>query len=157
MQTKLQVQLNLDELQLDRNQLTELDTLAFQYFGYLNATSLDGNPLSIIGDGAFRPAKIRELSLRDCRLTHISPAALAGLETSLQKLDLGGNNLTSVPENLLRTFDMMRVLNLRDNSLEKSLDLQQDRDTGRLLLTALTELDLSGPTNAAMDFQLLKK
>lgn len=152
---KLQVQLNLDTLRLDHNLLTELDTLAFQYFGFLNVTYLDGNPLSVIGDGAFRPAKIRELSIRDCRLTHLTPAALAGLETSLQKLDLSGNNLTALPDNILRTFDYLRALKLEDNNFVKSFELPEEQITG--LMYSLTEVELGGRSNAPTDFQHLKR
>lgn len=45
---KVQVMLSLDTLRLDDNQITELETLSFQYFGLLNKTYLDGNPLSVI-------------------------------------------------------------------------------------------------------------
>lgn len=154
-QARLQVQLNLDTLRLDRNQLTELDTLAFQHFGFLNITVLDGNPLMMIGDEAFRPAKIRELSLRDCRLTQLSPAALAGLEASLQKLDLTGNNLTALPDNLLRAYDFLRTLSLRDNALAEPLKSPEDQVPG--VFYSLTELDLAGRYNAPTDFQHLKK
>lgn len=46
--TKVQVQLSLDTLRLDYNQISELETLSFQYFGVVNKTFLDGNPLSNI-------------------------------------------------------------------------------------------------------------
>lgn len=45
---RLSVQLSLDELRLDYNQITELPTQSFQYFGSLNKTFLDGNHLDVI-------------------------------------------------------------------------------------------------------------
>lgn len=152
---KLQVQLNLDILRLDHNVLSELDTLAFQHFGFLNVTSLDGNPLAFIGDGAFRPAKIRELSIRDCKLTHLAPAALAGLETSLQVLDISGNNLTALPDNLLRTFDFLRALKLEHNNLKDSFELPEEHMSR--LMYSLTEVELGGRQNAPTNFQHLKR
>lgn len=45
---KLSVHLSLDELRLDYNQITELPTQSFIYFGILNRTFLDGNWLEHI-------------------------------------------------------------------------------------------------------------
>lgn len=66
-------------------------------------------------EDAFRNAKIKTLSLRDCSLTDLSPAAFAGLENSLQSLDLSENNLTIVSKFMLNKLDLLRFLNLKEN------------------------------------------
>lgn len=45
---KIHVQLSLDTLRIDHNQITNLERLSFQYFGILNKTYIDENPLSLI-------------------------------------------------------------------------------------------------------------
>lgn len=42
---KYDITLTLDELRLDYNQIQELESLSFQYFGMINKTWLDGNPI----------------------------------------------------------------------------------------------------------------
>lgn len=74
------------------------------------------NDLSLQGD-AFRDAKIRELSLRDCGLSELSARAFSGLEASLQFLDLSSNNLTELPQQLFHEFDFLRTLSMKDNSI----------------------------------------
>lgn len=43
--TRLSVHLSINEIRLDYNQITDLPTQSFQYFGILNKTYFDGNPL----------------------------------------------------------------------------------------------------------------
>nr|CAD7195691.1 unnamed protein product [Timema douglasi] len=109
------VQLSLDTLRLDYNQIQYLPPGSFQHFDILNRTFLDGNPLFMVEADAFRDARIRELSLRDCGVTALSPGAFSGLEPSLQLLDLAGNNLTVLPNHLFHDFDFLRTLYLAEN------------------------------------------
>nr|CAD7567857.1 unnamed protein product [Timema californicum] len=109
------VQLSLDTLRLNYNQIQYLPPGSFQHFDILNRTFLDGNPLFMVEADAFRDARIRELSLRDCGVTALSPGAFSGLEPSLQLLDLAGNNLTVLPNHLFHDFDFLRTLYLAEN------------------------------------------
>ena len=102
------VKLTLDTLHLEHNMIEFIPTAAFQNFDIVNVTYLDGNPLTILGDEAFRPARIRELYIRYCNLHHVSPLTFEGLGSSLQILDLSGNNISSLPENVFHNFDMFR-------------------------------------------------
>nr|CAD7393869.1 unnamed protein product [Timema cristinae] len=84
----------------------------------LNTTSALANYATEAGNDladAFRDARIRELSLRDCGVTALSPGAFSGLEPSLQLLDLAGNNLTVLPNHLFHDFDFLRTLYLAEN------------------------------------------
>lgn len=107
-QQPLSVRLTLDVLHLEYNLIEALPTASFQYFDIVNMTFLDGNPLKILGDEAFRPCRMRELYIRFCDLHTVSPLAFDSLGTSLQILDLSGNNITSLRENIFSKFDVFR-------------------------------------------------
>ncbi|XP_050075895.1 chaoptin [Anopheles maculipalpis] len=109
--------LTLDTLNLSYNEMETLPAASFTQFDTANVTLLDGNPLTLVEDNAFRSAKIRELYVRHCDLDHIQPEAFSGLENYLQVLDLSGNNLTVVADNLFSGFDNLRYLNVKDNLL----------------------------------------
>lgn len=108
--SKNNVKLTLDKLHLEYNMIEMLPKSSFQNFDILNNTYLDGNPLEILEDEAFRQAKIRELYIRHCKLYMVSPLAFEGLGGTLQKLDLSGNNITSLPENIFNKFDTLRLV-----------------------------------------------
>ena len=112
-----QGRISLDSLVLDNNMIGNLPPFAFQNFNVINSTSLNGNIIKEIDEDAFKDAKIRELSIRDCFLTSIDQKAFRGLETSLQRLDLSFNNLNTLPEHLLDKFDYLKTLILGDNPL----------------------------------------
>lgn len=96
--------LTLDILHLEFNQIEEIPTASFSHFDVVNVTYLDGNPLRILGERAFESARIRELYIRHCGLSFISPASFDGLGKSLQILDISGNNVTALPKEFLRGF-----------------------------------------------------
>lgn len=102
------VRLNLNVLHLEYNQITSIAPESFLYFDVLNTTFLDGNPITVISEGAFRNARIRELYIRNCKLHYISPEAFVSLESSLQVLDMSGNNITSLPEKVFSSFDGLK-------------------------------------------------
>lgn len=102
------VKLTLDVLHLEYNLIEILSTESFQYFDIVNVTFLDGNPLRELRNEAFRPSRMRELYIRFCELHTVSPLAFEGLGTTLQILDLTGNNITTLPEHLFKNFDVFR-------------------------------------------------
>lgn len=64
--------------------------------------------LFTLQDDAFKPARIREIYMRYCGLTNISPVAFDSLVNSLQILDLSGNNLTKLHHKLFNNFDVLK-------------------------------------------------
>lgn len=100
--------LTLDILHLEFNQIEEIPTASFSHFEVVNVTYLDGNPLRVLGERAFESARIRELYIRHCGLSIISPATFDGLGKSLQILDISGNNLTDLPKEFLIGFTEFR-------------------------------------------------
>lgn len=96
--------LTLDTLHLEFNRIEEIPTASFSFFDVVNITYLDGNPLKELGEGAFESARIRELYMRYCGLSVISPASFDGLGKTLQVLDISGNNLTALSKEFLKGF-----------------------------------------------------
>lgn len=66
---KIHVQLSLDTLRLDHNYITQLETLSFQYFGILNKTFLDNNPLEML-EVSYIERLISLFTIYCCRMTH---------------------------------------------------------------------------------------
>lgn len=93
------------------------------------------------------------MSLHNCHLAQISPAAFGGLEGYLQILDLSGNNLTALPHNLFSNFDNLRSLSLRENSIK---GLKPDEAFNGFQYS-LYQLDLGGNLNAPVILQDLRK
>ena len=112
-----QGRISIDTLILDNNMIGNLPPFAFQNFDLINKTSLNGNLIREIAEDAFKDAKIRDLSLSDCFLSEIEAKAFRGMESSLQRLDLSYNNLSTLPENLLDKFDFLKTLILAENGL----------------------------------------
>ncbi|KAI9550756.1 hypothetical protein GHT06_013401 [Daphnia sinensis] len=117
-----QGRISIDTLILDNNMIGNLPPFAFQNFNLINKTSLNGNAIREIAEDAFKDAKIRDLSLSECSVTVLESKSFRGLESSLQRLDLSYNNLSTLPENLLDKFDFLKALILNDNSLAFKAD-----------------------------------
>lgn len=100
--------LTLDILHLEFNRIEEIPTASFSNFEVVNVTYLDGNPLKVLGDRAFESARIRELYIRHCGLSFISPASFEGMGNALQVLDISGNNLTAMSKEFLKGFTEFR-------------------------------------------------
>lgn len=110
LEPKAVVKLTLDSLHLEYNLIENIQPGSFQRFDIINQTFLDGNPITILGDEAFRPAKIKELYIRHCSLHYVSPLAFEGLGNSLQILDLSANNITTLPDSVFDNFDVFRFV-----------------------------------------------
>lgn len=96
--------LTLDILHLEFNRIEEIQSASFSHFDVVNVTYLDGNPLKVLGERAFESARIRELYIRHCGLSTISPTSFDGLGKTLQILDISGNNLTALTKDFLQGF-----------------------------------------------------
>lgn len=77
----------------------------------------------------------------------------SGLEGSLEILDLSGNKITTLQQNLFHRFEILRNLNLNENAIK---DLNAIEAFNGLQYT-LFKLDLSGTTNAPIAVQDLKR
>ncbi|XP_037921990.1 chaoptin isoform X3 [Hermetia illucens] len=151
--TRSNVKLNLDNLHIEYNHIQELPPNSFSNLEVVNRTFFDGNPIKTLMQDAFKPAKIREIYMRYCGLTNVSPVAFDSLANTLQILDLSGNNLTTLPNKLFNKFDFLRVLSLRDNQIK----IESPMETFNAVQYNLLKLDLSGDKNAATNLQELRK
>lgn len=150
----MSIKLALDQIHLEHNEINVIQPGAFQYFLTVNRTFLDFNPIHIISDNAFQSARIRELYIRHCRLDFIEPSAFAGLESSLQVLDISGNNITTLSDKLFNSFDFLGHINVKDNKISSIFpqgvgfaSFQSD----------LFQLDLSGDRNGPTNLQDIKR
>lgn len=150
--TKSSAKLNLDSLHLEYNHIDILRPNSFQNYDIVNRTFFDGNPIHTLKEDAFKPAKIREIYMRYCGLTHISPVAFDSLVNSLQILDLSGNNLTELPNKLFNNFDVLRVISMRDNKVK----LTAPAEMFNAIQYTLLKLDLSGDMNDPTNLQALR-
>ncbi|XP_018322079.2 chaoptin [Agrilus planipennis] len=151
--TKYSYKFSLDTFRLDFNQIEELETDSFQFFGVLNRTFLDGNPIKFVEQNAFRPAKIKELYMRGCEINEISPLAFDGLENSLHVLDLSGNNITALHHEIFHRFDVLRTVSLKDNLITDFNPVE----TFNGFQYTLYKLDISGTKNALISIQDLRR
>lgn len=150
----MNIKLALEQLHLEHNEINVIQPAAFQYFLTVNRTFLDFNPIHIVSDNAFQPARIRELYIRHCRLDFIEPSAFAGLESSLQVLDISGNNITTLPEKLFTSFDFLGHVNVKDNKISSIFP-----KTGAHVAfqSDLYQLDVSGDRNGPTNLQDVKR
>ncbi|XP_045767708.1 chaoptin isoform X4 [Maniola jurtina] len=157
------VKLSLDLLKLDENNIRVILPGSFKHFNVLNTTTLDGNPIYSIREDAFRNAKIKTLSLRDCGISDLSPASFAGLENSLQYLDLSENNLTMISKFMLNKLDSLRFLNLRENKVDTNLlatnspPEQYQSPAVNHFQYKLFFLDISGSSSLEMSLQDVRR
>ncbi|KYN18187.1 Chaoptin [Trachymyrmex cornetzi] len=146
------IQMSLDVLQLDYNQIKTLASGDFQHFYKVNRTYLRGNPLMTIEEGTFKDSRIRELYLSDCDLLEINSANLAGLESSLELLDVSGNNITMLPNRLFQEFDLLHTLIFRENRINTFSPTEVFSG-----FQYLYNLDLSGKQNGMISLQDLRQ
>ncbi|XP_030621933.1 leucine-rich repeat transmembrane protein FLRT1 [Chanos chanos] len=130
---------SLEELRLDDNRISTIPTHAFRGLSSLRRLFLDGNLLAnqrIADDTFSRLSNLTELSLvrnslqapplnlpslhllrlylQDNAMAHMPRGSLDGMHR-LQKLDLSGNNLTTLPKGLFRDLDSLSQLLVRGN------------------------------------------
>jgi Leucine-rich repeat (LRR) protein len=148
------IKLTLEQLHLEYNQIHVIQPASFQNFLLINQTFLDFNPIHIISDDAFQSARINELYIRHCRLDFIEPSAFSGLESSLKVLDLSGNNITTLPEKLFNSFDLLHTLNVKDNKIH-SIYPNGNVFTG--FQYSLLKFDITGDRNGPTNLQELKR
>ena len=150
----LNVKLALEQLHLEYNEISSIGPASFQHFLTVNKTFLDFNPIHIISDNAFQSARIRELYIRHCFLDYLEPEAFAGLESSLQVLDVSGNNITSLPEKIFSSFDFLGHINIKDNKIPSIFPVHIGYASFQ---NYLYQLDVSGDRNGMARIEDLRR
>ncbi|XP_049699581.2 protein artichoke [Helicoverpa armigera] len=101
--------------------------------------SLAGAALGALGEAALDARALRTLVLVGAQLSHLEPAALASMVSTLASLDLGFNEFTEVPLHSLRDLKVLNWLNLQNNYIS---DLGPHLNWG-FLADSLSSLSLS--------------
>ncbi|XP_055324765.1 chaoptin [Sitodiplosis mosellana] len=144
--------LTLDVLHLEFNRIEEIPTASFAHFDVVNVTYLDGNPLNALGERAFESARIRELYIRHCGLSFVSPASFDGLDRTLQILDISGNNLTALPMEFLKGFTEFKALNIKDNKFGSNKEMQLS-EVFSAIWPYIEKFDMSGKHNGGTNLK----
>lgn len=108
----------LRTLQLNHNRIhmTEPGANALARITRLRTLNLSDNPLGAINPIFHQPSRLNDLCLRNCQLYSV-PSGLVWCGF-LERADLRGNQISNVPEEILRApYGMRRTLMLEDNAL----------------------------------------
>eukprot|EP00039_Didymoeca_costata_P007975 m.106183 g.106183 ORF g.106183 m.106183 type:complete len:943 (+) comp13898_c0_seq4:47-2875(+) len=112
---------SLEDMDLYGNQLTFIEKDTFQGLTALRDLYLDNNDVKEIEDGAFDHLQsLEDLHLTNNKLTSI-PSIFCN-RTSLKKLFLGGNVLTSLPLESMSTLHCVTLLYLMKNEIVSIAD-----------------------------------
>ena len=115
----------LEILDLAENELSTLPALFFCCNLSIRSLKLEGNRLQRLHSGDFRGLSyLEELNLQQNQLAHLDGAVFDdyehhNLKRSLLKLNLGGNQLATLPNDLFNGFRALRNLQLQSNLLAR--------------------------------------
>ncbi|XP_034242968.1 chaoptin-like [Thrips palmi] len=109
----------LDRLDLADNNIQTLPSRCFNGTLSVRDLRLDSNSLRALPANALEGFGTARLSLASNRLEYLHPAALQGLEHSLEHLDLDGNALRVFPAEALANLTRLRSLLLANNRLSE--------------------------------------
>ncbi|XP_019623574.1 PREDICTED: chondroadherin-like [Branchiostoma belcheri] len=138
---------NLTELWLDSNRITALRSDMFTGLGNLQYLYLFHNSISDIQDGTFNSTpQLTRLYLSNNRLTKLRANMFTGLG-NLQTLDLYDNDITVIPDHTFNPTPQLKFLNLSNNHIQSI--------ASNLLanLLNLTEVSLSDNSITAFPFE----
>ncbi|XP_067872899.1 leucine-rich repeat-containing protein 38-like [Heterodontus francisci] len=103
---------------MSNNQIQEIPTDFFMYYGDLVYLDLSNNSLSSIAKGTFSSTKLIYLDLRYNNFSQLSPGAFSSAERLIM-LRLGNNpKLEQVDKAAFHSLNRLQVLELNDNALE---------------------------------------
>ncbi|XP_043803988.1 slit homolog 2 protein isoform X3 [Apis laboriosa] len=109
----------LTQLDLSQNALASTPSSALKELHHLLILNLNRNKIKAIHKNAFDGLDTLEiLSLYENEISIIEEDAFTGLhDRKLRRLNLGGNELTKVPTQALRTLNMLKKLEMQENRI----------------------------------------
>ncbi|KAI5694844.1 hypothetical protein M8J75_006553 [Diaphorina citri] len=108
----------LTQLDLSQNSLAVVPSPALKSLNHLLILNLNHNKISALHSNAFQGLDTLEiLTIFENKLSLIEPDSFKGLEKKLKRLNLGGNELTRVPQTSLSKLENLRKLELLHNRI----------------------------------------
>ncbi|XP_055334952.1 chaoptin-like [Paramacrobiotus metropolitanus] len=126
----------LEVLDVTGNRVFRVESRKLSQLIGLTRLVLRDNFIGQLGGGAFAGTKLRSLDLSGNRLAFLEDDVMAGVESTLEELDVSGNALRTLPN--FSQLGKLRMLNLSNNQLE-------DLETAKVNIPlSLHILDISG-------------
>jgi len=125
-------------LNLDHNVLRDLPPDLFEDCGNLRVFEASHNKIRSIADTFFKDTQLEILDLKQNYLVRFPEAALSRIASTLARLDLSGNEISSVAPPQIECLQRLRWLNLANNRIVVIADSSLDT------LFSLLYLDISG-------------
>ncbi|XP_067641986.1 uncharacterized protein [Eurosta solidaginis] len=108
---------SLESLSIVNGKLTQIPSRALNTMQKLSALDFDYNEIVRIEDYSFYGLRLSKLNMKGNQLQIIPEHAFAGLEESIQEIDLSENILRTFPLLALRKLDYLRTLRLSNNKI----------------------------------------
>ncbi|XP_076059176.1 uncharacterized protein LOC143035892 [Oratosquilla oratoria] len=128
---------SLERLEILHSELEQVPKEALRKLNVLEVLSLQANHINEIDNRSFFGMKIKDLNLMGNGLESISKDAFAGLENSLEELNLMNNRLNVLNLSALKNLDKLHTLHVTWNQIEKIII-----EEGIPALPSLRHLDL---------------
>ncbi|KAK6625529.1 hypothetical protein RUM43_005828 [Polyplax serrata] len=108
----------LTQLDLSANSLGAVPSVALKNLHHLLILNLNHNKISVLHNKAFEGMDTLEiLTIYENKISVIEADAFKGLEKKLKRLNLGKNELTSVPTHALYYMDNLKKLEMQENKI----------------------------------------
>ena len=79
---------------------------------------LSSGTISTVQAGAFRNVKVKNIKLTDIGVTSVKPGAFSGLEDILERIEIDGNRLEAIEDDVLTGFNKLIKLDMSRNRLK---------------------------------------
>lgn len=121
--------INLVELDLSHNSLNSVPSHTFDSIPELRELKLNGNPIQrILNDAFVNIPQLVRLELSECRISMIETKAFAGLEMTLEWLEINFNKLSDITSFSFTILENLHELELAGNPWNCSCSLRPLRE-----------------------------
>ncbi|CAH2241188.1 jg3254 [Pararge aegeria aegeria] len=108
----------LTQLDVSQNNLATIPTSSFTHLNHLLILNMNHNKVTAIHNRAFLGLDTLEiLTLYENKISVVDGEAFKGLEKKLKRLNLGGNELTAVPQKALALLENLKKLEMQENRI----------------------------------------
>ncbi|KOB79231.1 Uncharacterized protein OBRU01_00771 [Operophtera brumata] len=108
----------LTQLDVSQNSLATIPTSSFAHLNHLLILNMNHNKVTAVHNRAFVGLDTLEiLTLYENKISVVDGEAFKGLEKKLKRLNLGGNDLTAVPQKALALLENLKKLEMQENRI----------------------------------------